>query len=135
MENSENRAESGQKRKVDNKNPPVEFTWKKGQSGNPGGPPKGHRKFKTILRKFSEMEVSFKDPKSGEELSGFPIEIIAAKVLELAMNGSDKHQRIYLEYLEGKALQQIEIINNETRYYRSLAKINRFSTLASVYPR
>lgn len=47
--------------------PPKETRFKKGQSGNPNGRPKGSRNKRTIVKEIIETVVKGKNPITGEE--------------------------------------------------------------------
>jgi hypothetical protein len=44
------------------KNPPREYTWKPGQSGNPKGRRKGSKNESTILREILQHKISIRGP-------------------------------------------------------------------------
>lgn len=80
-------------------NPPKEYQWKPGQSGNPKGRPKGT----TITEQLLKLADGVPE---GEEK---PRALLAAeKAWELAMAGDDKLLKILLDRMEGPVKQIIE---------------------------
>jgi len=71
--------------------------WKPGQSGNPGGRPKGSVSLVKILRDV------LNEP-GGEARA----KAIIGKCLDMAAEGDDKHLRILLDRLDGPVVQKIE---------------------------
>ena len=78
--------------------PPVEHRWKKGQSGNPGGRPKG-RSITAALREILEREHN-----------GKPIaELIAERLVKEALTGKFPHLKEVLERADGKTADKQEV--------------------------
>lgn len=71
--------------------------FKKGQSGNPAGSPKGVRISTLIKRQLAKMTV---DPESKEEMTQFEMIILAHA--RQAMKGDGKSTDIIFDRLEGK---------------------------------
>ena len=77
--------------------PPMGSRYKKGQSGNPSGRPKGSVSLHHRFLKEAERVVKIK---SGGKLEKIPkIDVIIRRVLEAAMLGKPEAQRLALAYL------------------------------------
>ena len=83
--------------------------WKKGQSGNPKGKPKGVRDSKTILKQFLAIDSGDQHPDTKDKLNYF--EAIWLEMIVAAKNGDLSKQREILDRFEGKAVQSIDINN------------------------
>jgi hypothetical protein len=78
--------------------PPAEHRWKKGQSGNPGGRPKG-RSITAALREILEREHN-----------GKPIaDLIAERLVKDALSGKFPHLKEVLERADGKTTDKQEV--------------------------
>lgn len=83
--------------------------FKKGQTGNPNGRPKGSRSLSTILKEMLEEEIVITiDGK--KERKQFQ-EIIIRKLLKKANDGDIRAIQEILDRVEGKAKQQLDINN------------------------
>jgi hypothetical protein len=72
--------------------PPREHQWKKGQSGNPGGRPKGES-LQAILRR-----------RLAEEHNGKPIgEIVVDAMIKAAAQGNAAHMKEIWDRVEGRS--------------------------------
>ena len=63
MKSSENQPKLGR----NGNPPPIEKGFKKGQSGNPNGRPKGLRNRSTVLKEFLEATLKTKNPITGKD--------------------------------------------------------------------
>ena len=84
-----------------------EHEFKKGQSGNPNGRPKGSRNLTTILREMleEEIEVNVDGVKTKKQFQ----EVIVRKLLQKANEGNLKAIEQILDRMEGKPVQKQEI--------------------------
>ena len=85
--------------------PPVATRWKKGQSGNPGGRPKG-QSLVALLREVLEREHN-----------GRPIkELVAERIVKEALSGKFPYAKELLDRLEGPVNQRHDVNHsNEVR--------------------
>jgi hypothetical protein len=82
--------------------PPKEHQWKPGQSGNPGGRPKGES-ITATLRRLLEQEHNGKSVQ----------EILAEKVLREALSGKYSFVKELLDRLDGRPNQKVELATPE----------------------
>ncbi len=87
--------------------------WKKGESGNPNGPPKGYRSITACMRKFLEIYKTKGKLPSGEEVDIDGYEAIALKLINMALTGNRKAINQVLDRLEGKPIQSTKNVNAE----------------------
>ena len=88
------------------------MTWKRGQSGNPGGRPK-HKAFTDALR----LAVNDKMPDGKRKLR-----VIADRVTEAAMNGESWACNMVADRLDGKPHQSMEMDHGATDPIAELLK-------------
>jgi hypothetical protein len=74
--------------KVGYKRPPVHSRFKPGQSGNPGGRPKGSQNFKTLLDRILKEEVSLQDGTQSRKIS--KAEAIMRRLIVGALKGDTR---------------------------------------------
>lgn len=88
------------------KRPPKNHCWKKGQSGNPKGRPKGHRNLAAALDAVLAENVSLYA--EGEELEMTKLEAVTRRLVDKALAG------------DARVMQQLlnEIHKNETKAER-----------------
>jgi hypothetical protein len=96
------------------KPPPEEYRWKPGQSGNPGGRPKGES-VNALLRRVLEQEHNGKQIK----------EILIERLVKEAIAGKYNFLREVLDRLEGRPAQRVELSQDEDIhiYYRPLPRV------------
>lgn len=91
--------------------------WKKGQSGNPSGKPKGVKNRATIMRKFLETSVNLTDKNKDALESLFPKvkgnklkaeELIALAQLRKAITGDTNAYKAIMDSAYGMPKQQVE---------------------------
>lgn len=92
--------------------PPEDGKFKKGQSGNPKGRPKGSRNRDTLLRKWLETKTSIKNPVSGKvEKITVEDEVVLALIKE-ARKGNVTAIREIQDTMYGKVADKLESDNN-----------------------
>ncbi len=88
--------------------------FKKGQSGNPNGRPKGAKGFAAMLKKVLETEVIIKDEETGEDVVTTNGEIMVMNLFKTAITPHKKNKdlkatEIIMDRVEGKPIQKQEI--------------------------
>lgn len=82
--------------------PPKRTQFKKGQSGNPKGRPKGARSLKTIVEQQLNEVVSYKE--NGRSTKATSLELMVRQLRQKAMAGNvqawDRISRLILQHLE-----------------------------------
>lgn len=97
--------------------PPKEYRWKKGQSGNPSGMPKGYRSSKATLKQYLAMKINKQTREHFEKIIGEPIDLditfgeaIAMRLIEKAMlKGDVQASREIYDRTEGRPKQVIDM--------------------------
>lgn len=86
--------------------------WKKGQSGNPKGKPKGCEHSSTRLKRLFTLMQSKKNPFTGEE-EGFSVleQMDMAQVIK-ALKGDTRAYKELIDRLEGMARQNVHNTGN-----------------------
>ena len=87
-EAQEQATESAPPAKVGYKRPPVHSRFKPGQSGNPGGRPKGSQNFKTLLDRILKEEVSLQDGSQSRKIT--KAEAIMRRLIVGALKGDTR---------------------------------------------
>ena len=83
--------------------------FKKGQSGNPAGRPKGIPNAKTRYQRILNMIEKVKNPVTGE-LEDFTVaEIMDMKLIQKARSGDISAYKEVMDRLEGRAAQAIDL--------------------------
>ena len=82
--------------------------FKKGQSGNLNGRPKGVKNTKTIFERFLSIEKSMKNPLNNELEKLSIAELLALKQIANAMNGDLSAYKEIIDRLEGKIINKID---------------------------
>ena len=90
-------------KRLQNLRPP----WKKGESGNPAGPPKGHVKIATQLRRLLNMDSGEKHQLTGESLTELQVALIAA--IKKSKKGDIYALNSIMDRVDGKPSQPIEL--------------------------
>ncbi len=80
--------------------------FKKGQSGNPDGRPKGS------ISIIAEIKKQLDEMPEGEKKNN--LKIIVSKMIEMAKRGNDKMIRNILNYVEGMPKQSVSLGADET---------------------
>jgi len=88
--------------------------WKKGQSGNPKGKPKGAKNRSTILKELAELRTKGIDPVTGEEVWMTNEYRMAMAVIEKVIEKGD-HQALnmVLDSIYGKQKDSVDKHNSE----------------------
>jgi len=86
-------------------------TWKPGQSGNPRGRPPGRNAIATALK--AELEKDEAVGEAGEPLT--KAEVIAHRVVDLALDGNLKAAQFIADRTEGKPRQTITTNTQDER--------------------
>lgn len=89
--------------KLDNLNP-----FKKGQSGNPAGRPKGALNRSTIARKWLEVNQSLKNPLTGENEMMSQEDLMTLALIKKAREGDVSAYKALMDSGYGAPLQQVE---------------------------
>jgi hypothetical protein len=93
-----------------NKDPNIENLnpFKKGQSGNPNGRPKGVRNRSTVAREWLEVSQKIKNPLTGETQELEQQDIMTLALIKKAREGDVSAYRELMDSAYGKAIQQID---------------------------
>lgn len=92
--------EQGESREVGPGRPPVEYQWKKGQSGNPGGMKKGATSLTARLRALLDAtELGGKPLPNGKQVA----DLVAEVILKAALKGDHRFVSTLLDRVDGKA--------------------------------
>ena len=84
--------------------------YKKGQSGNPNGRPKGKKSLSTLLKKYLKARIDFRNPiKQNKEDKKAISDIIAMRLLFKAINGDIVAIKEIMDRTEGKVLDKREL--------------------------
>lgn len=89
--------------------PKEDTQWKKGQSGNPLGKPKGIINSKTILERFLSIQKEMVNPLNDELESMSIAELMHLKQIANAMQGDLAAYKEIIDRLEGKTTNKIDI--------------------------
>ncbi len=91
-----------------NETPEGAKPFKKGQSGNPNGRPKGSRNRSTIIREWLEVSQKIKNPITGETEELEQQDIMTLALIKKAREGDVSAFRELMDGAHGKVLQQIQ---------------------------
>ena len=83
--------------------------WKKGQSGNPAGKPKGARSFKTILNNYLDKTLKSKDPFEGKTSDIPAREIMMLKLIGEGLKGNLTAIRYVCDMIDGPIKQVVDV--------------------------
>jgi hypothetical protein len=107
------------------RSPPERYRFKKGQSGNPGGRPKG-RSLTAALRELVQQEHN------GRQI----LDLIAERIVREALSGKYPFAREVLERLDGRTTERVEVENrswldqvSDEEFVRLAVKHNRIDLL------
>jgi hypothetical protein len=93
-------------------NPNIKPRWKKGESGNPAGRPKGSRNYRTLFRE-AYMAIA-KDLKLGKDPDILLVEILKRGIKE-ALKGNYSFYKDILDRLYGKPKSETSVNLREER--------------------
>ena len=89
--------------KLDNLNP-----FKKGESGNPNGRPKGAKNRSTIARQWLEVNQNLKNPLTGENETMSQEDLMTLALIKKAREGDVNAYKALMDSGYGAPVQQIE---------------------------
>lgn len=87
--------------------------FKKGESGNPNGRPKGSKNRSTIARYWLEVNQKLKNPITGEDETMSQEDLITLSIIKKARDGDVSAYKALMDSGYGAPLQQIEQTNIE----------------------
>ena len=82
--------------------------WKKGQSGNPNGRPKGAKSRSTIARYWLDVNQNLKNPLTGESEKMSQEDLMTLALIKKARDGDVNAYKALMDSGYGSPLQQIE---------------------------
>ena len=82
--------------------------WKKGQSGNPNGRPKGSKNRSTIARHWLNVNQNWNNPITGQEEKMSQEDAITLALIKKARDGDVNAYKALMDSGYGSPLQQIE---------------------------
>ena len=82
--------------------------FKKGQSGNPNGRPKGSLNRSTIARKWLEVNQSLKNPLTGENETMSQEDLMTLALIKKAREGDVTAYKALMDSGYGAPIQQVE---------------------------
>lgn len=88
--------------------PPEHSKFKKGQSGNPSGRPKGSRNRSTVAKKWLEVAQTLKNPITGQNEVLEQQDIMTLALIRKARDGDVSAYRELMDSAYGKAQQHID---------------------------
>lgn len=83
--------------------------FKKGQSGNPAGRPKGLLNWRNTIKEAAMKEIEFIEKSTGKKVTKTLNQIIAEKLVEKARQGDIQAIKEYGDRTDGKAHQSINL--------------------------
>jgi hypothetical protein len=86
--------------------PPTEHRFKPGQSGNPGGRPKGRSVTECLRAILEAREMGGKPAPGGRQIS----ELVAMVLVKGALKGDPRHIKELLDRTEGKVAERHKIV-------------------------
>ena len=87
--------------------------FKKGESGNPAGRPKGSKNRSTIARRWLEVNQSLKNPITGENETMSQEDLMTLALIKKAREGDVNAYKALMDSGYGAPVQQIEQTNIE----------------------
>ena len=94
--------------------------WKKGQSGNPNGRPKGSGR-----KTFSTIIANLPQDLKQHQIDGHTLsthEAVMAQLISAAFNGESWAIKDYIDHVCGKAVQAVEVEANIEQTYAELSQ-------------
>lgn len=87
----------------------IEPRWRKGQSGNPKGRPKGSRNRSTVAKQWLEVAQKIKNPITGNDETLEQQDIMTLALIKKAREGDVSAYRELMDSAYGKAIQQTDV--------------------------
>jgi hypothetical protein len=84
------------------------YEYKKGESGNPNGRPKGSRNRSTIARRWLEVNQNLKNPLTGENETMSQEDLMTLALIKKAREGDVNAYKALMDSGYGAPVQQIE---------------------------
>lgn len=82
--------------------------WKKGESGNPKGYPKGQKNRSTIARRWLEVNQNLKNPLTGENETMSQEDLMTLALIKKAREGDVMAYKALMDSGYGSPVQQID---------------------------
>ena len=101
-----------------------EHEFKKGQSGNPNGRPKGSKNRSTIAKKWLEVQESSKNPVTNELEDMSQEDLMTLALIKKARGGDTQAYQKLMDSAYGAPLQQIEQTNIEQPLFPDVTEDN-----------
>lgn len=89
------------------------YKYKKGQSGNPNGRPKGKRNRSLIAKQWLEVSQKIKNPITGENEELEQQDIMTLALIKKAREGDVQAYRELMDSAYGKLPQQTDLTNSD----------------------
>jgi len=99
--------------------------FKKGESGNPNGRPKGSKNRSTIARRWLEVNQSLKNPITGENETMSQEDLMTLALIKKAREGDVNAYKALMDSGYGAPVQQIEQTNIEIPLFPDVQEDNR----------
>ena len=99
--------------------------FKKGESGNPNGRPKGSKNRSTIARRWLEVNQSLKNPITGENETMSQEDLMTLALIKKAREGDVNAYKALMDSGSGAPVQQIEQTNIEIPLFPDVQEDNR----------
>lgn len=96
--------------------------FKKGQSGNPKGRPKGSKNRSTVARKWLSVEQDLKNPITSEVETMSQEDLMTLALIKRAREGDTTAYQKLLDSAYGAPVQQIEQTNIEQPLFPDVSK-------------
>ena len=98
--------------------------FKKGESGNPAGRPKGSKNRSTIARRWLEVNQSLKNPITGENETMSQEDLMTLALIKKAREGDVNAYKALMDSGYGAPVQQIEQTNIEIPLFADVQEDN-----------
>ena len=95
--------------------PNEDAQFKKGESGNPNGRPKGRRNRATEVRQWLEVAQQIKNPITGETETLEQQDLIVLAQIKAARDGSTQAFNALMDSAEGKVAQRVEVVTPDVK--------------------
>lgn len=92
----------------------IEPRWQKGESGNPGGRPKGSRNRSTIAKYWLDIEQRLKNPLTGVDETMSQEDLMTLAQIKKAREGDTVAYKALMDSTYGAPVQQVE--QTQTNY-------------------